>query len=60
VYWHPIVTVPDVARATAALRAAGSSAVSGDVVTLPQPTLRFVRTVMLRDPDGHALQLVER
>jgi hypothetical protein len=40
------------------LREAGYGIISTDVVTLPRPTLGFVRAVLVRDPDGHVLQLV--
>ncbi len=58
VHWQTTVTVADVAVAARILREAGYGIISTDVVTLPRPTLGFVRAVLVRDPDGHVLQLV--
>jgi len=57
VHWHPTIVVADVDAAARALRVAGYAPTS-DVVTLPRGTLGFTRAVAVRDPDGHALQLV--
>ena len=57
VHWHPTIMVADVDAAADVLRAAGYVPMS-DVVTLPSGALGFRRAVVVRDPDGHALQLV--
>lgn len=56
-HWHPTITVADVDATASALHGAGYGPLS-DVVTLPSGTLGFTRAVVVRDPDGHALQLV--
>lgn len=57
VHWHPTIVVADVDATARALRVAGYAPMS-DVVTLPSARLGFTRAVVVRDPDGHALQLV--
>ena len=59
-HWHATVTIDDAAAAAAALRGAGYTLVSGDVVTLSPGPLGFTHALLVRDPDGHALQLVAR
>jgi catechol 2,3-dioxygenase-like lactoylglutathione lyase family enzyme len=60
VHWQPTLLVDDADRAFAALRAAGSRFMSPRVVTMSDPRLGFRRGFMVKDPDGHALRLVER
>jgi catechol 2,3-dioxygenase-like lactoylglutathione lyase family enzyme len=56
-HWRATIVVADVDAASGALRSAGYASIS-DVVALPSGTLGFTRAVVVRDPDGHALQLV--
>jgi catechol 2,3-dioxygenase-like lactoylglutathione lyase family enzyme len=56
-HWHPTIVVADIDAAAIALRTTGDAPMSG-VVTLPSGALGFTRAVVVRDPDGHALQLV--
>lgn len=46
-------------EAAARLRAGGGRLVSPGVVTLPDRSLGFGRGLLARDPDGHAVQVVE-
>ena len=58
-HWQTALVVDD---AGAALRATGGSAcgtLSSDVVAPAERALGFTRGVLLRDPDGHALQVVQ-
>ncbi len=56
-HWQTTVVVPDVEAAASALRGAAQF-VSSSVVVLPDKTLGFTRGVLVRDPDGHALQII--
>jgi hypothetical protein len=49
--------VPDVEVAASTLRGAAPF-VSSSVVTLPDKTLGFTKGFLVRDPDGHALQII--
>ena len=56
-YWQTTVVVPDVEVAASTLRGAAQF-VSSSVVTLPDKTLGFTKGFLVRDPDGHALQII--
>jgi catechol 2,3-dioxygenase-like lactoylglutathione lyase family enzyme len=58
-HWQTSLVVGDVAAAADALRTAGVRFVSPDVVTVPDRSLGFSRAIMVLDPDGHAMRLVE-
>ena len=53
------VIVGDAESALRASRAGACAMLSPSVVTPAEPTLGFVRGVLLRDPDGHVLQIVQ-
>jgi catechol 2,3-dioxygenase-like lactoylglutathione lyase family enzyme len=60
-HWQTSLVVEDVQAAADALRAAGVRFVSPDATTLSDTSsLGFSRAVMVRDPDGHAMRLVQR
>jgi catechol 2,3-dioxygenase-like lactoylglutathione lyase family enzyme len=59
-HWQTTFAVDDADRAFQMLRQAGSQFVSPRVVAVGEPRLGFRRGFMVRDPDGHALRLVER
>jgi hypothetical protein len=52
--------VSSAAVAERELRIAGAKAVSPGVVTLPEHRLGFKQGFLARDPDGHAVQFVEK
>jgi catechol 2,3-dioxygenase-like lactoylglutathione lyase family enzyme len=58
-HWQTTVVVGDAAAAAAALRTAGRQLISSGPVDLPGG-FSFTRGLLARDPDGHALQIVER
>lgn len=58
-HWQTTLVVPDVEAAANSLRAGGVRFISPEVVTLPDATLGFSKAVMVRDPDGHAMRLVQ-
>jgi catechol 2,3-dioxygenase-like lactoylglutathione lyase family enzyme len=59
VHWETTVRIADVEAAAARARRRGYRIVSQTPVTLPDTALGFRRGVLIRDPDGHAVQLVE-
>jgi catechol 2,3-dioxygenase-like lactoylglutathione lyase family enzyme len=59
-HWQTTLLVDDVQAAADALRGAGVRFVSADVTTISETALGFSRAVMVRDPDGHAMRLVQR
>lgn len=58
-HWQTTLVVPDVEAAIHRLRAGAYAFVSPGVVALPDRALGFARGALVRDPDGHALLLVE-
>lgn len=60
VHWQTTVFVPDVAAAAAAVRRGKFRLVSPSPVELPDSALGFRRGILVRDPDGHAVQLAEQ
>ena len=59
VHWQTQLSVVDISSARRAAEAAKAALLSRGEITLPDGRLGFARGVLLRDPDGHALQLVE-
>ena len=57
-HWQINMTSPDVDAAAAAVRAGGFTWVSNGAVTLESKALGYGRGVLVRDPDGHASNLV--
>lgn len=58
-HWQTRLAVTDAAAAEASLFAARARFVSTGVRTLPDRSLDFSRALLVRDPDGHALELTE-
>jgi len=58
-YWQTTLIVPDVDTTAAVLRAT-TPFVSSGVVTLEDHTLGFSKGLLIRDPDGHVMQLVSQ
>ena len=56
-HWQTTMMVPDVEVAAAQVRGMGQM-ISTGVVTLPDKSLGFTKGMVVRDPDGHAIQLV--
>jgi catechol 2,3-dioxygenase-like lactoylglutathione lyase family enzyme len=59
VHWQTTVSVANVETAAAAVRRGKFRVLSPEPVELPDTALGFRRGVVVRDPDGHAVQLVE-
>jgi catechol 2,3-dioxygenase-like lactoylglutathione lyase family enzyme len=56
-HWQTTLVVLDVEAAAATLRGTAQF-VSSRIVTLPDKTLGFTKGFQVRDPDGHAIQIV--
>jgi catechol 2,3-dioxygenase-like lactoylglutathione lyase family enzyme len=56
-HWQTTMIVPDVEIAAAQVHGMGQM-ISAGVVTLPDKSLGFAKRLVVRDPDGHAIQLV--
>lgn len=60
VHWQMTLVLSSAESAERALRAAKARFVSPGVVALPDGTLGFKRGFLVKDPDGHVMQIVER
>ncbi len=58
-HWQTTIVVSDIEAAASALRGMAKF-VSSAVVTLPDKSLGFGKGFLVRDPDGHAIQLVSQ
>jgi catechol 2,3-dioxygenase-like lactoylglutathione lyase family enzyme len=59
VHWETTLTVRDMVRAASALQRAHAPLASPGVVAFPDRVLGYSKTIVVRDPDGHAVRLVE-
>ena len=59
-HWQTRLRLDDAAAAWERLRGAHSAFISPGVITLPSDSLGFGKGLLLRDPDGHAVELVEK
>jgi catechol 2,3-dioxygenase-like lactoylglutathione lyase family enzyme len=59
-HWQTTLVVDDLEAAARALDAAQSTWISNGVVTMSDAVLGFSRGALLRDPDGHAVRVVQR
>jgi hypothetical protein len=59
VHWQTTVLVPDAAAAAAVARRGKFRLLSQEPVELPDTALGFREAILVRDPDGHAVQLAE-
>ena len=59
-HWQTRLLSPSVDDLTGTVRSAGVPFISPGLVTLPADSLGFSRGALVRDPDGHAMQLVGR
>lgn len=58
-HWQMTLVMSDAEAAAARLRGIGQ-VVSSGVVTMPDGSLGFKKGFLVRDPDGHVMQVVER
>lgn len=59
-HWETTLVVDDVSAAAQKLRAEGYTFMSSGVVEMPKQTLGFRKGFLVRDPDGHAIRIVEK
>lgn len=60
VHWQTRLTASSLAAAWTALRDGHDTFISPGPVSLPDTTLGFRSGLLVRDPDGHAMEVVER
>ncbi len=60
VHWQTTILVRDLDRVSARLDSAGVARVSRSVGQVPDRNLGAVRGILVRDPDGHVVQLIGR
>jgi catechol 2,3-dioxygenase-like lactoylglutathione lyase family enzyme len=58
--WRTNLIVPDAVHAATVLRGQKYRFVSPGVVTLPASEMEAAKSFLVRDPDGHVMQLVEK
>ena len=60
VHWQVTLVVDDVEMTAKRLRLGPYAFVSMDLVSLPDDRLGFKKGFLVRDPDGHVMQIIER
>ena len=61
-HWQTTLVTNDIQAVTDRIRKAGAQFITPDVVAIPpeaQAQLGFKKAVMVRDPNGHAIRLIE-
>ena len=61
-HWQTTLVTKDIGAITDRLRKAGAQFITPDIVSIPQESqaeLGFKKAVMVRDPTGHAIRMVE-
>jgi catechol 2,3-dioxygenase-like lactoylglutathione lyase family enzyme len=59
-HWQTMLSTRNAALAAKRITAAQARFISPSVVEIPQKQLGFAKAFLARDPDGHAVQLIER
>jgi hypothetical protein len=59
-HWQTKLVANDLETAFVKLREGKFALISSGLVSLKEPVLGFKRGLLVRDPDAHAMQLVER
>jgi hypothetical protein len=59
-HWQTTLSTQNAAIAAKTITAAQARFISPGVVEIPEKQLGFAKGFLVRDPDGHALQLVEK
>jgi catechol 2,3-dioxygenase-like lactoylglutathione lyase family enzyme len=60
IHWQTTLVVRDVGSMARQVRAAAFPWVSSGIMAIPENRLGFAQGVLVRDPDGHVMQLVEK
>lgn len=59
IHWHTRLSGSSAADAARALRSFRSPFISSGVIPLPEETAGYRKSLLVRDPDGHAVQIIE-
>jgi catechol 2,3-dioxygenase-like lactoylglutathione lyase family enzyme len=59
-HWQTKLVAHDLTTAAQSVQQGKSALISPGIVQLTEPVLGFKRGLLVRDPDGHAMQLIER
>jgi catechol 2,3-dioxygenase-like lactoylglutathione lyase family enzyme len=59
-HWQTTLVVNDIKAIAQKLRANRTVFISTDAISIPNKTLGFKRGILVRDPDGHALRIIEK
>jgi catechol 2,3-dioxygenase-like lactoylglutathione lyase family enzyme len=59
-HWQTTLVVKDINAIAQKLRANRTIFISTDTIEFPNQTLGFKRGIIVRDPDGHALRIIEK
>jgi catechol 2,3-dioxygenase-like lactoylglutathione lyase family enzyme len=59
-HWQTTLVVKDAQAIATKLRSYGTIFISPDVTNIPSNSLGFKRGFLVRDPDGHALRIIEK
>jgi catechol 2,3-dioxygenase-like lactoylglutathione lyase family enzyme len=59
-HWQTRLVSGDATAAARTLRAGKASFISPGLVTLPGPQLGFTQGLLVRDPDGHVMQVIQQ
>ena len=58
-HWATILQVKDIEQAAKRLREGGATLVSPGIITFPTNDLGFRKGLLVKDPDGHVLRIIE-
>jgi hypothetical protein len=59
-HWQTTLTVKNTGSTAQRLRSSQSTFISPDVIVIPGQTLGFKKGLLVRDPDGHTMRLIEK
>ena len=59
IHWQTALVLPDVDAVAPQVSAGLFHLISSGVVPMPDATLGFSKGMLVRDPDGHVMRLVE-
>ncbi len=59
-HWQTKLVTNDIESSAARLREGKLAFISSGIINLTEPVLGFKRSFLVRDPDAHAMQLIER
>jgi hypothetical protein len=60
IHWQTTLISHDLGAMAQQVRASGLPWISPEVIAIPENQLGFAKGVLVRDPDGHTMQLVQK